>query len=476
MPHSPNHRRSTLSAVLVTVLVTAVGLFATTGEARADKVSKELEDKVKKAMEAFDGFEYEQARQILNSAVLLAKKNRVTNDKALAKVHLSLGIVYFSGFEEPESAKLAFLEALQIDSAISVGESYRTKEMDAMIETLRSEVGGTVGDPIDDPGDGGTETDDVDCDAVEGIQHKLVDEAAVGADTEVTAHVSPSITASKVVLFYRPKGAADFAEARMKKAGGCRYTGTIPGKAFADEFVHYYVAAVDDGGKALASRGSAGLPNIIEVSGGGSTGDDDDDNPFGTGGSITAPGGSKKASRVFFAVSVGSGGGYVNGNTEQLESAVQCCFAPALLHLFPELGYFLSAQTSISAAFRMGFPVGANREGHATAAPAAFLRIRHALAPNGEGFLINGAIGGGIIRHTITLTGVADMKGDVDTVASGPLFIGTGAGYNKSLGGPVRLVAELNLLAGLPIAPVSDVEDPSFAIQIDANLGLLFAF
>ncbi|HUH03242.1 MAG TPA: hypothetical protein VML75_14695 [Kofleriaceae bacterium] len=455
------------------MLVMAFGLIAATGDARANKVSKELEDKVKQAMEAFDGFEYEQARQILNSAVLLAKKNKVTGDKALAKVHLSLGIVYFSGFEEPESAKLAFLEALQIDPGITVGESYRTKEMDAMIETLRSEVGG---EPLGDPPAGGGDADDVDCDSIEGIQHKLVDEAAAGSDTAIAAHVSPSIAASKVVLFYRPKGSTDFAEAKMKKAGGCTYRGTIPGKAFADEFVHYYIAAMNDGGKALASRGSAGLPNIIEVSGGSSAGDDDDDSPFGTGGSITKPGGpSKKKSSVFLAVAVGSGGGYVNGDTEEVGSAVQCCFAPALLHLFPEIGYFFSAQTSISAAFRMGFPVGANREGHATAAPAGFLRIRHALAPTGEGFLINGSLGGGIIRHTVALTGVADMKGDVDTVASGPLFIGTGAGYGASLGGPVRLVAELNVLAGLPVAKLDDVE-PGFAIQLDANLGLLFAF
>lgn len=471
MPHLPNHRRSALSSLLVAVLVMAFGLIAATGDARADKVSKELEDKVKKAMEAFDGFEYEQARQLLNSAVLLAKKNKVTGDKALARVHMSLGIVYFSGFEEPESAKLAFLEALQIDPGITVGESYRTKEMDAMIETLRSEVGG---EPLDDPPAGGVETDAVDCDAIEGIQHTMVDEAAAGSDTEVAANVSPSITASKVVLFYRPKGSTNFAEAKMKKDGDCTYRGVIPGKAFVDEFVHYYIAAMSDGGKALASRGSAGLPNIIEVSGGSSVGRDD--NPLGTANSITKSGGpTKKKSSVFLAVAVGSGGGYVNGDTEQLESAVQCCFAPALLHLFPEIGFFFSAQTSVSAAFRMGFPVGANRDGHATASPAAFLRIRHALARSGEGFLINGSIGGGLIRHTVTLTGVTDMKGDVDTVASGPLFIGTGAGYSSSLGGPVRLVAELNVLAGLPVASLGDVE-PGFAIQLDANLGLLFAF
>jgi hypothetical protein len=60
-------------------------------------------------------------------------------------------------------------------------------------------------------------------------------------------------------------------------------------------------------------------------------------------------------------------------------------------------------------------------------------------------------------------------------VASGPLFLGTGAGIGKSLGGPVRFIAELNAIAALPVASLGDV-DPGFAIQLDANLGLLFAF
>jgi hypothetical protein len=469
-------------AIAVAALVGfLIGMTSAPSVARADKISDQLRAKYDEAMEAFDGFEYEEARQILNSAVLLAKKNRAGKNKQLARVHLGLGIVYFAGFEEPESAKLAFLEALTIDPAIEIPAGYRSKEMDKLLDDVRSELGITAGGGTGDTGDTGDvePSDDVDCDAVEGIKHTMVDEAKAGANKELVAHVQPTLEFAKVVLYYRPKGDADFTEVKMAKSGGCRYTGSIPAKAFVEggEFVHYYIAALNGDGKPIASRGSAGLPNIIEVSGAAAGGGVDDDNPLGIedkkGGDDKTPSGKK--ARVFVSVAVGSGGGYVSGDTEQVESPVQCCFAPALLHLFPEIGFYVSQQTSVAVAFRMGFPVGANRDGHATAAPAGFIHLRHALSADGEGFHVAGVLGGGIIRHTVQLTDVTDMEGDVDTVASGPLFVGTGAGLTKSLGGPVRFLAELNILAGLPVASLGDVE-PGFAVQFDANLGLLFAF
>jgi hypothetical protein len=57
---------------------------------------------------------------------------------------------------------------------------------------------------------------------------------------------------------------------------------------------------------------------------------------------------------------VGSGGGLVSGETEQQGNSVKCCFAPQLVHVMPELGYYLSPTTAISLAGRIGFPIGAN--------------------------------------------------------------------------------------------------------------------
>ncbi len=466
----PSKRVAALVSVIVLLL--GVGLVAPRTAHADEAVSKQLRAKVKKAMDSFDGFEYEEARQTLNSAVLLAKKKHADKDPALAQVQLALGIVYFAGFQEPDSAKLAFMEAVSIDPSVEIGEGYRTKEMEDLLDSVKKDIGASG-----DSGDTGDVTpppsgDEVDCDSIEGIEHHMVDEAPAGKDTQISAYVAPSLSADKVVLYYRPKGASDFTEVKMKASGSCKFTATIPGKALADEFVHYYISALGGGGKALASRGSAGLPNIIEITGAGS-GDDSTEDPLHV--KKKAEPVVAKQSRVFLSIAAGSGGGYVSGNTEQVGTPVQCCFAPALLHLFPEIGYYFSPQTSIAVAFRMGFPIGANRRNHATAAPAGFLRLRHTLSASGEGVHINGAIGAGVIRHTIQLTDADMSNGDVDTSASGPLFVGTGAGYTRSLGGPVRFLVELNALIGIPAFKLGSI-DTGFAVQLDANLGLIFAF
>ncbi len=467
-----------VAALVSMIVLLGVGLVAPR-TARADEsVSKQLRAKVKKAMESFDSFEYEEARQTLNSAVLLAKKKHADKDPELAQVQLALGIVYFAGFQEADSAKLAFMEAVQIDPSVEIGEGYKTKEMEDLLDSVKADIGASggggtdTGDTTDTGSTGGG--DDVNCDSIEGIEHHMVDEAPAGKDTEISAYVAPSLSADKVVLFYRPKGATNFSEVKMKASGTCKFTGTIPGKALSDEFVHYYISAVGSDGKALASRGSAGLPNIIEVAGSASGDDDSTEDPLHVDKKKTEPGATKPA-RVFLSIAAGSGGGYVSGNTEQVGTPVQCCFAPALLHLFPEVGYYFSPQTSIAVAFRMGFPIGANRHNHATAAPAGFIRLRHAISPSGEGVHITGALGAGVIRHTIQLTDADMSNGDVDTSASGPLFVGTGAGYTKSLGGPVRFLVELNALIGIPAFKLGSI-DTGFTVQLDANLGLIFAF
>jgi hypothetical protein len=186
--------------------------------------------------------------------------------------------------------------------------------------------------------------------------------------------------------------------------------------------------------------------------------------------------------KLFLSLAAGTGAGYVTGETETAQSPVGCCFAPALLHVFPEIGYYISNQMAVSLAFRFGFPVGANIMGHATGAPAGLLRVRYALDPAGDGIQLTGAIGGGLLRHTVKIEDQAEDM-NVDTTASGPVMIGAGAAYVRPLSGPMKFVAELNALAAFT-AGVSELGEcpgtgcirPSFGLQFDANLGILFAF
>jgi len=476
--------RFTSTCVCSAIALAVLSSSAIAEADQGDKSKKEIQAKNKKAMESFDMLEFEQARSTLGEALQLAKKSKLGKDKVVARVYLNLGIVEYAGLKDEDAAKSAFTQAVAIDPSIQIDVAYKTEGMAELLTAVKK-GGGKTEEPTlpEEGGDAGA-----DCDAIEGIDHTLVETGKPGQPQTISARVGSGLGADKVSLFYRAQGTVEFTEVPMTKRDGCSFEAKIPAGAMKGEAVHYYVAALK-GKKSLASRGSSGSPNIIDlasVAGGGN-----DDNPLassggGGGGDIsggveTDTGGGKKKT-VFVSLAVGTGGGYVTGTTEVADSEVGCCFAPALLHLFPEIGYYFSRQLSLSAAFRMGFALGANVMGHATAAPAGLLRMRYALDESGAGFQVSGAIGGGIIRHTVKVE-EAPSGMDTDTTASGPFLIGGGLGYTKPMTGSMSFVGELNALAAAPVGikelgtcPGEGCVKPHFGLQFDINLGLLLAF
>lgn len=488
-------RIRSFSAPWLAVIVGCLTLTLSEAKAESDAtgVEKQIKAKNAQAMENFDLLEFDEAKRLLTEALGLAKKANLRSP-LVARTHLNLGIVYFSGFQDEAAAKTAFIDAVQMDASIEIEKVYRTPEMTRILAETKKEYAGKPPRASDPAAAGGG-----DCTGVEGMQHSLVEQAPAGRAQKITVSVSDKLKADKISLYYRSKGQVEFAQLAMKRSGECKYSGTLPAKALRGGAVHYYVAALNKKGKPIASRGSSESPNIIEVTGaakGALLGDNE--NPL-TGEKAAAAepvveaqpaeevSGSvlpqeDKGDTLYVSLALGSGGGYVTGQTEQAQSDVGCCFAPALLHVFPEVGYYLKPNMVLAAAFRMGFPVGANLPGHATAAPAGFLRFKYALDSSGEGINVSGSVGGGILRHTVKLNMPA-MNGDTDTVASGPFLVGAGAGYTKALGGPMKFVAEVNTLAGIPgpietlgTCPGPGCVRPNFALQIDVNLGVLFAF
>jgi len=423
---------------------------------------EEIREHTKKAMEHFDMLEYEQAKKLLLEAVVIAKRAHLEKSRVLAETYLYLGILHFAGFEDVPSAKLAFMDAVAVDPNVKLDVAYRTSEMKALLDEVKAEV--TAAPPE------GT----VDCSKIKGVEHDIVDTADPGKPKTLRADVGSALSAHKVQIHFRPDGAAKFKSVTMELVGECTYEGTIPAKAVKGPILHYYIAAHDRTGRVLAGSGSRGSPHLIEID---VPGGEVDDNPLVIDKPVepVEPGKPGKK-RVFLSVAVGSGGGYVSGSTEQADADVACCFAPALFNVSPELGVYFGSQLSVSLVARIGFPFDANIKGHSAAAPAALLRFRYALDPSGEGFMVNGAIGGGVMRNTVRLSMVPADMGDVDTAASGPLIIGAGAGFAKPLGGPTKFIAEVNALAGIPVVEEYAKIKPNFALQLDVNLGLLFAF
>jgi hypothetical protein len=474
-------------AVAVIALVSVAWVVGAPRVAHADPKG-DVQAKIKEGMESYDLLDYDAARKALNQAIAIAKKAKLDKDPLVARAYLDIGIVAFA-VPDQEGAKVSFLSAVQIDPKIQIDPAYKSPEMAKLLEEARSEAtgGGTGPGPGPDVGGG------PDCSSVKGLEHQIVDTAKGGAPLALEAQLGPDVKATKVVIMFRPEGATDFTEVRMT-ATGCSYKGQIPASAMKGSLVHYYIAAYDGGNKPVAAKGSAGSPNIIEVTsggggGGGTVGDTEDPINGGKpikpvsggggsgGGSISSgvvvPHGPPK---IMFAVSGGTGFGYVTGTTEGGNTVKNCCLGSSLAVVVPEIGYHLNPRTSIGVAIRLGFPVGANIDGHATMAPGGMLRLRYALSPTGTGLHVMGQIGAGILRSTIKLdTSTNGM--DTDIVAQGPLLVGGGVGYTKQLSGSIAFLVDFSALLGVAVTDhLGSAPALNTGLSADLSLGLAFGF
>ncbi|CAN5861505.1 hypothetical protein BH11MYX3_BH11MYX3_07650 [soil metagenome] len=452
----------------------------------------DITSKSKEAMENYDLMDYDAAKKLLNQALAAAKKSKLDKDPVTARVYLDLGLAAFAG-GDAEGAKVAFISAVQIDPKIQIEPAYKSPELTKLLEDARKGNGGS--NVAVTPPDGGGEpmADAIDCTAVKGLQHTIIDTAPGGAPQPIEALVGADITPVKVSVMYRIEGQTDFTEVKLSKQGDCKYTGAIPGGAMKGSLIHYYVAALDGNNKAIAAKGSSGSPNILEITAPVkkvvATKDDNEDPISGRTNKTVEPSGGEisggvvaggKRPKVLVTVAAGTGFGYVRGNTEGGSMVQECCVGNSFVVLTPELAYQVNPKLSVGIAGRIGLPIGANinAEG-ATApskiAPAGLLRLRFSLSPTGEGVRVMGQIGGGVMRNTIKLKAAADGM-DTDIVGQGPLLIGGGVGYLKKLGGKVAFVADFSALAGIAIVDKLGTTKVNNGIGADLSIGLAIGF
>lgn len=437
--------------------------------AQESKAGKKVDDMNRAAMEDYDLLEFDAAKKLLNDALAVARRNKLEKSAAAARSHLDLGIVYGAGLNDHDNALLEFIAALQIDPNLKLDPAYKSPALQKTFDQARATVTGGPAKPSDD----------------RALKHVPIEEAQGGQAITVTAKVGADLRPTQVTLVFRPAGAEGFLQVAMRSQNGVDYTGTIPESATRGATVHYYIEARGPSGKVLAAAGTAETPNIISViqplvAGQGH----DEENPLGRHDGETTtvskvPEGGKRS--FWVGLSVGSGAGYVTGETEVSHQEVTCCLAVAPFHVLPEVGYWLSPHLAISAAVRLGFPIGANVAGAATLAPAVIARFSYETGSY-SGIVVHGDLGGGFIRHVIKLTATSAtaVMGDTDTFATGPLFVGGGIGWNKPLGDLFHFVVDLDVLAGIPI--VSEVGGGSrptklgFAVNADLSLGVQAAF
>jgi len=182
-------------------------------------------------------------------------------------------------------------------------------------------------------------------------------------------------------------------------------------------------------------------------------------------------------------LSVGGGFGWTSGTGEVTDSKVESGFQPAALaHMLPEVGYFVRPDLLLSLQLRVQFVAGATAERDPTmticgsdhlcspggGATAVLARAAWFLGGNTVRPYLSVAAGGGQIRHVAPVPGRADCGTEpskpmrcMDTVDSGPVFVGPGGGVTVSVARGLVLEVGLSTLVGFP----------SFTFNADLNAG-----
>jgi len=492
---------SSLPKVVAALVCGAVLATAPRARAQDPEALAKVKDLNKKAIDAYEGLEMDDARKFLMQALELCAAEGLNKHPLKATTHVNLGVVLIGGFKQRDGGIKQFRRALEIESSVRIAKRLNNPEIqsafDAAKEALANEPASAEPAPTEPakppacpPAEPGTPaatepappkppSDGPPAD-VKGIYHEPIIEAQPGATISVKAAVESGLAFEHLVLAYRPEGATDFLQRDMAKQDSGWYVARIPEPATTRASVSYYIEARAKGGQPVASNGSSSEPHQIALGG-------PNHRPeVGVMGS--GHGSEGGAGNFWMSFGVGSGYGYAKGSPEvtprwthvnrPTEDIVFSGRAPTtLLHFVPEIGYFLSATTIISLQARLQLVTGATdvydkscQDGvckPATGAVAVLGKMTWLFGESG-GLrpYLSLAAGGGLIRHLVTVPthdcGPDHLQECVDTVAGGPLLLGPAAGVVYPFTPSMFFTGSVNTLLAVP----------NTAFNVDLNVGL----
>ena len=455
-------------------LLVAPRFAAAQDQAAIDKVAKLN----KKAVDEYENLNFDESRKLLQSALDLCAQSGLDKHDVTARTYVHLGVVMFAGFKQKADAIKFFRRALAIQPGIKLDKSLANPEVqdvfDQAVTEQKNESGG---------GGGGETTGGAAIPATDAILHTPVMRATQGKPIPIKAIVAAGLGATKVILSFTTDGSEDFGEREMKEDPAVEgsWVGEIPASATTGATVGYYLEAQSDGEKTLATKGSDRTPMRIKL--------------VGPGGAAVAV--KKKAapkaggpSTWMLGLGLGSGVGYATGNGEvnaehELDPAGFA--ASQLLHIAPELGYFLRPNLLLSLQARIQIVTGGTpyydmpnktddcgTSGVCHPASFAFAGLARLLwFLNDEDFrpYIGGVAGLGQIRHVATFKSAETCGEDgkttcVDTIAAGPVLFGGAAGFFYEVASDFSLTLGTNILVGVSHA----------TFHFDFNAGVAYEF
>jgi hypothetical protein len=452
-----------------------------------------VRDLNKKAIDAYENLEAEEARNSLMTALQVCATEGLNRHPLKATTHLNLGVVLSGGLKQREAGVKQFRRALEIDPNIKVPKRLTSPEIQSAFDAAVKEIASGA-PPIDGPALGGPPPASPPVTSAppaggSPIVHTPVTDARPAEDIVIKARVDQGLRLDRVVLAYRPEGASDFL-ARDMEMEGAEYVARIPEAAARGGSVAYYIEARGRGGQSLARNGSPDEPHLAtlvgadgEAVGQVDSGDEPEDVPGGA---------TRGVSGLWLSLGIGAGGGYAKGKPEvnpnywdtatatKREIEVSSMAAAKLMHFVPEVGYFVSPQLLLSVQGRFQYTTGATEVRHdnckpngvckpATGAVAVMAKATYLFTDSAKlRPYVSLMAGGGYIRYLVNLEdfltecGPNQNEACLDTVAGGGALIGPSAGVHYNLTKGLYLTGALSALFGLP----------KTAINVDLNVGL----
>ncbi|MES1209626.1 MAG: tetratricopeptide repeat protein, partial [Pseudomonadota bacterium] len=223
---------------------------------------------------AYQAKKFDDARKILKQALDLADSNGLDQHPITARTHIHLGIVIIGGFKQRDLGIKQFKKALGIEPTINLTKALVTPELTEAFNEAKGE-GKTESPtepkaaaaspppaapppaapapaapppatpepteppreaPAPPPPPAATEPPAPESSGA-GLTHEQVTEANQGSAISITVGVSPDLKFDKLVLAYRPEGAAEFLGREMKAVAEGRYGAEIPTTATGGHFV-----------------------------------------------------------------------------------------------------------------------------------------------------------------------------------------------------------------------------------------------
>jgi hypothetical protein len=400
-----------------------------------------------KAMDEFDGLEFDTAKTALEEAVEVARGADLTRNKALAPIYINLGVVYGAGFNDRLNAVKYFTEALILDPAAELDPMRVTPALEEMFASARENAERARKRA-----------------RAAAFKHTPVDEGVVGKPVRVSARVGGELEAEQVILFFRTSGQSTFIPVVMQPTGRGRYVGVIPAEHVKGRSIYYYIEAQDAAGQRLKGHGFATSPNIIALK------------PAKRPVRRRKPE-PKKKKNISLAVMVGSGVGVVRGGrTENANASIEKddtgggdagpggALAP--FHIAPEIAYHINDAWQIGLLGRIQIVNAITKQPSSggiwksNVSLLGVLRAKRLFRPDPLRFYVAFGAGGGQIRHRIPIANEHDTR-----VAQYVAF-NVGGGMTYMFSSYVGLIVDLS---GLILVP-------DFAAHLDLNAGLLFQF